>query len=286
MGTFQTRAISAIIFAILLIGGILWCPLSLFVIILIVLIGSIFEYYRIMRPMYRKDKGRSELYRNLSLVLGIYAVTVAALANAHYLRMSWLFSIPLLIAAIFYLELILRSKKPFRNIGLNLLSMYYIAMPLALSFFIVYYPGFFAGEILLGVLFIIWANDSGAYIVGSLIGRNKLLEHVSPNKTIEGFIGGGVFCLLVAYLITHWLNTFSVFYALNYIKDLVWYLIAITVFIFATMGDLIESLLKRSLDIKDSGNIMPGHGGFLDRFDAFLFVLPFVVAIIKIFNPN
>jgi phosphatidate cytidylyltransferase len=107
---------------------------------------------------------------------------------------------------------------------------------------------------------------------------------VSPNKTIEGFIGGGLFCVFLAYLNVNYLHTISWFQTFSILKHIVWYIIAVTVFVFATMGDLVESLLKRSLDIKDSGNILPGHGGFLDRFDAFLFVMPFVVAIIKIFN--
>jgi phosphatidate cytidylyltransferase len=157
-------------------------------------------------------------------------------------------------------------------------------MPLALTYFLAFEKGQFSGAILLGVLFIIWANDSGAYIVGSLIGKNKLIPHVSPNKTIEGFLGGGVFCFLVAYLNIVVFSNISWLHSFQFIQPMVWYMIAVIVFVFATMGDLVESLLKRSLDIKDSGNILPGHGGFLDRFDAFLFVLPFVVAIIKIFN--
>jgi phosphatidate cytidylyltransferase len=153
-----------------------------------------------------------------------------------------------------------------------------------LTFFIANIESQFTGAILLGVLFIIWGNDSGAYIIGSLIGKNKLIPHVSPNKTIEGFLGGGLFCFLIAYLNIHVFSNIAAMDALLNLKPLAWYLIAGVVFIFATMGDLVESLLKRSLEIKDSGNILPGHGGFLDRFDAFLFVLPFVVAIIKIFN--
>lgn len=111
-----------------------------------------------------------------------------------------------------------------------------------------------------------------------------MLPHVSPNKTIEGFFGGGVFCFFTAYLNVSVLKGIPYFEAIDLVKPQVWFLISAVVFLFATMGDLVESLLKRSLEIKDSGNILPGHGGFLDRFDAFLFVLPFIIAVLKIFN--
>jgi phosphatidate cytidylyltransferase len=150
--------------------------------------------------------------------------------------------------------------------------------------FIGYYQNQFTGSIVLGILFIIWGNDTGAYIIGSLIGKNKLLPHVSPNKSIEGFIGGGLFCFLVAYLNINWFPKIPLFESMQLINPNVWYLIGLATFLFATIGDLVESLLKRSLGIKDSGSILPGHGGFLDRFDAFLFVIPFVLAVIMLFN--
>jgi phosphatidate cytidylyltransferase len=234
--------------------------------------------------MFKKDISKLSFYKFMVLGMSLFTATISFLVAFGYIRTSFLFSIPLFIAAVFYTELVLKSRKPFRSIGLNLLALYYITLPLALTFFIANIESQFTGAILLGVLFIIWGNDSGAYIIGSLIGKNKLIPHVSPNKTIEGFLGGGLFCFLIAYLNIHVFSNIAAMDALLNLKPLAWYLIAGVVFIFATMGDLVESLLKRSLEIKDSGNILPGHGGFLDRFDAFLFVLPFVVAIIKIFN--
>lgn len=284
MKTFLIRASTALVFAIVVVGSFLWHPYSFLGLILFILIGSLLEYYSIIRPMFKKDKTRSEFYRNMVIGMSILGAILAFLTAYKLVPKDWIFFSPLFVSAIFYTELILRTKKPFRNIGLNLLALYYIVMPLFLSFFVGFQNGNFTGAILLGILFIIWANDSGAYIVGSLIGRNKLIPHVSPNKTIEGFIGGGIFCFLVAYLNIHFFQTFSWFKAFSILKPHVWYFIAVVVFIFATMGDLVESLLKRSMKIKDSGNILPGHGGFLDRFDAFLFVMPFVVAVIKIFN--
>jgi len=284
MNTFLTRLTTAIFFAAIVIAGLLINQWTFLVLIMIILVGSILEFYKISGPMFKKDKVKLNFYRNMVLTMSIYSALASFFISFNLVPKKIIFSIPLLFAAIFYTELVLKSKKPFRNIGLNLLALYYITMPLSLTFFIANDEGKFAGAILLGVLFIIWGNDSGAYIIGSLIGKNKLIPHVSPNKTIEGFLGGGLFCVIVAYLNIHVFSNIYGFEALSILKPSVWYLIAGVVFIFATMGDLVESLLKRSLEIKDSGNILPGHGGFLDRFDAFLFVLPFVVAVVKIFN--
>lgn len=284
MRTFLVRASTAVVFAAVVICGLLFHPWAFFALMLVILGGSMYEFYKISRPMFKKDKVKLNFYKYMVGTMSFLALLTSFLIAFDYIHNQFVFAIPLVFSAIFYTELVLRSKKPFRNIGLNLLALYYIALPLCLTFFIANIGGHFTGSILLGVLFIIWANDSGAYIVGSLIGKNKLIPHVSPNKTIEGFLGGGAFCFLVAYLNNNIFHTILGFEALLLLKPIVWYMIAGVVFIFATMGDLVESLLKRSLEIKDSGNILPGHGGFLDRFDAFLFVLPFIVAVIKIFN--
>jgi phosphatidate cytidylyltransferase len=216
--------------------------------------------------------------------MALLAFFISFLVGFKYISTKFLFVIPVFIAVLFNIELFLKSVNPFRNIGLNLLALYYIVLPLSLIHFVGNIDGVFTGAVVLGILFIIWANDSGAYIVGSLIGKNKLIPHVSPNKTIEGFLGGGLFCFIVAYLNIHYFSQIPLLNSLATLNSITWFGIAGVVFVFATMGDLVESLLKRSLQIKDSGNILPGHGGFLDRFDAFLFVLPFIVALVKILN--
>ena len=284
MNTFLTRASTAIVFAAVVICGLLFNQWTFLALILIILIGSILEFYRISSPMFKKDRSKLNFYKYMVLGMSVFSAIISFLVSFDYVPQRLLFSVPLFIAAVFYTELVLKSRKPFRSIGLNLLALYYITLPLTLTFFIANLNTQFSGAVLLGVLFIIWGNDSGAYIIGSLIGKNKLIPHVSPNKTIEGFLGGGLFCFIVAYLNIYIFKNIPAFEVLSIVKPVAWYMIAGVVFIFATMGDLVESLLKRSLKIKDSGNILPGHGGFLDRFDAFLFVLPFVVAIIKIFN--
>ena len=114
-----------------------------------------------------------------------------------------------------------------------------------------------------------WANDTGAYLIGSQIGRTKLFPRISPKKTWEGSAGGVLVTFLAGYLLSRIFSDIS-------LVD--WCVLAGIVSIFGSLGDLVESMLKRSLQIKDSGNLLPGHGGFLDRFDAFIFLLPFAAA--------
>ena len=128
--------------------------------------------------------------------------------------------------------------------------------------------------IVLGFLLILWFNDTGAYFVGSLMGKHKLFERISPGKTWEGSAGGALFALLTAWGLSF------VFHRLDVVQ---WLILALITIIAGTLGDLVESMLKRSLGIKDSGNILPGHGGMLDRFDAVLLSAPFVFVYLALF---
>jgi phosphatidate cytidylyltransferase len=128
-------------------------------------------------------------------------------------------------------------------------------------------------ELLIGFFIILWSNDVFAYIVGSLIGRAKLYERVSPKKTWEGTIGGITFSIVAAFIISRFFLS---------IDTTNWLALGFLISIFATLGDLIESLLKRQAGVKDSGNIMPGHGGILDRFDGVIFAIPVVYIYLSI----
>ena len=133
----------------------------------------------------------------------------------------------------------------------------------------------FNPKIIIGIFILIWTNDTFAYIVGKSIGKNKLLEKISPKKTIEGFVGGVVFAVLAGYLISKYYTESSTF---------IWVIIALIAGVFGTIGDLIESKFKRIAGVKDSGKIMPGHGGILDRLDSVIFVAPFVFLFYQILN--
>ena len=149
------------------------------------------------------------------------------------------------------------------------LQLIYLTLPFYFLISIPFIFGEYQPEIVICTLIFIWVNDSFAYLVGKNFGKTKLFESVSPKKTIEGFIGGLVFSLIAAFII-------SKQYENSNINLLDWMIIASILSIFGTIGDLIESKFKRQANIKDSGNIMPGHGGLLDRLDSLFFAAPFV----------
>ncbi len=172
----------------------------------------------------------------------------------------------------FIRELYLKQSKPLNDWAYTMMSQLYIALPFSLlnvlaysnaqtPFAMVEYNASFP----LAVFIFIWLNDTGAYCVGSLLGKHKLFERISPKKSWEGSIGGGVFALIAACIMSHF-NPYTPLW--------VWLGFALTVVFFGTWGDLIESLMKRQLGIKDSGSILPGHGGWLDRFDSALMAIP------------
>ena len=129
-------------------------------------------------------------------------------------------------------------------------------------------------EIIFGLLFILWASDTGAYFAGTFLGKRKLFERISPKKSWEGFFGGAILALIFAYGLSEFFHTLNV---------LQWMIVGVIIIVGGTFGDLVESLLKRSIEIKDSGTSLPGHGGFLDRFDGLLISAPFIVAYLEIF---
>jgi phosphatidate cytidylyltransferase len=137
-------------------------------------------------------------------------------------------------------------------------------------------------KIIIGLFILIWTNDSFAYVVGKSIGKNKLFERISPKKTIEGFIGGILFAILAGYLISKYYIKAKPEFSAQSI--LIWTSIATIVGVFGTIGDLIESKFKRIAGVKDSGNIMPGHGGVLDRLDSVIFVAPIIFLFYQILN--
>jgi phosphatidate cytidylyltransferase len=166
------------------------------------------------------------------------------------------------------------ERKPFTNIAYNFLGIFYVAVPFALLNVAVFEGSKYNYEIIFGLLFILWASDTGAYFAGTFLGRRKLFERISPKKSWEGFFGGA----LLALIFTYGISTF--FHSLTQVQ---WFVIGIIIIVGGTFGDLVESLLKRSIEIKDSGTSLPGHGGFLDRFDGLFISAPFIVAYLEIF---
>lgn len=260
MKTFFTRAITGLFFALTLILSVTMSELSSAILFLIVSIMGMFELFRIIKPSGIKP------HISFAIVAGIIIHFSFFYLNKNLIEPKCLSFLALVFFVPFILELYRKSENPFTNIGFTLLSLVYLAIPLAMFSSTGYKSGVYSPHIPLGILFIIWSSDSAAYVVGSLIGKNKLFERISPKKSWEGTIGGGLFSLGIAYVL-------SLFYP--ELNSTQWMVLAAIVIVSGSFGDLIESMLKRSLNIKDSGSILPGHGGILDRFDALMYAVPF-----------
>lgn len=183
--------------------------------------------------------------------------------------------VPLLTLTFFIKLYKKKDSKPFANLGYTFLGIIYVAVPFALiNELVLTDTAGYEPKLILGCLFILWASDTGAYFAGRFLGKRKLFERVSPKKTWEGFFGGAILALVIAFILTQYFDCILAWQ---------WYIIAIIISVTGTLGDLVESLFKRSIAIKDSGSLIPGHGGFMDRFDGLLLSMPFIVTFLKIF---
>jgi phosphatidate cytidylyltransferase len=165
---------------------------------------------------------------------------------------------------------------PFRNLAYTFLGIVWITVPVIFFTGLGFLPfgeGTYQRNILLGYFLILWASDTGAYLAGSVFGKRKLFERVSPKKTWEGSVGGAVITMSISFLIACYFNELHV---------RSWLFVALLIIVFGTYGDLLKSLLKRSVNVKDSGTLLPGHGGFLDRFDSLIGSAPFVFSYLVI----
>lgn len=263
------RIITALIAAPILLFLIYYSPMSCFGILLVISVLTQLEFYKLL-----KLDDNSPL-RYYGTFCGAILVVIAYLMESEYISGQSGFLMSPLLALIFFIKLYKpKDAKPFMNIGYTFLGILYVAMPFALFVVLSWSPGYYSWQIVMGCLFLLWASDSGAYFAGTKFGKTKLFERVSPKKSWEGSLGGFVAAMIVAYILG------------IYFKDLVawrWYVIGAIIVIAGTYGDLVESLFKRSIQIKDSGSIIPGHGGFLDRFDGLLLSIPFIITFIKLF---
>ena len=186
----------------------------------------------------------------------------------------WFLLIPVLLTNLYLLIDLFSTKQRTRSYAEKfLLTLLYIGGGCIFLTMIPYRESSFSEWLIFGIFILVWVNDSFAYIVGRLVGRTKLFERVSPKKTIEGSLGGMAFALLAAYLIAHYTGELTI---------TKWMVIALVVVLAGSLGDLVESKFKREAGVKDSGAILPGHGGLLDRLDSLIFAAPFVYLTIQI----
>ena len=271
---FIVRTITGTLFVAIMVAGFLNPRAMVFLFALITGL-SVWEYTGLVNGI---DDVR--VNRFISTVAGVY-LFLAVAAWRMGLVANFIIVVPYLLTIVylFVSGLFTCSKNPVADWAYTMLGQMYVALPLSminiLAFEVDGQWGVNLDSLLpLSIFIFLWTNDSGAYCCGSLLGRHKLFPRVSPGKSWEGSIGGCVLVLAVAALIGWWANNGDMKHQLGMAA---WMGLGLVVVVFGTLGDLVESLFKRTLGIKDSGNLLPGHGGMLDRFDSALMAIPAAV---------
>ncbi len=272
-----TRALTGIVFVAVLIAAITYNKYTVAGLFFIVSILGMYEFFILM------EKGGFKPKKSVAITAGALIYTIIAYYSFGTIEFKYLLFIFPLLVLIVIIELFRKSDYPVSNFAFSIVGIIYIVIPFAILNFFAYYKTYsdivgidekYSYFLLLAFFVIQWANDTGAYLSGKMIGKTKLFERISPNKTWEGAIGGAFLAVITGIIfstvtdsnITHWI------------------IISLLIVVFGTLGDLTESQIKRSIGVKDSGNLLPGHGGILDRFDGVLFSAPFVLAYLQLFD--
>lgn len=278
MKNLMVRTLSGLVLVAVFVGAVLGSQWSFGALLLLILVGGQTEFYKLAR-----ETGLSP-QRWMGLAVGVLLFALNFIVFRQFSRsvtdeaggavLYLLLYIGLLLPTLFVCELFRRSATPLANLGATLLGVLYVAVPLSL---LLYVPvlagdGVWRPETVLCYIFIIWANDVFAYLVGMTFGRHRLCERLSPKKSWEGFFGGLAGAVALGLAAAH---VSGGGYA-------AWVGLALVAASTAVLGDLAESMFKRAAGVKDSGRLIPGHGGVLDRFDAMLLSAPFVLVYMLI----
>lgn len=266
---FLQRAITGVIFVAVLVGCILGGPISFTILFALISALTINEFGNIVNRM-----EHTHMNKPISILAGLFLFLcfgyIGVVPGTNEIFIPYLF----LILYLFISELYKKQPNPLNNWAYAMMSQIYIALSFALLNVLAYHSS--ATESVsqynpilpLSIFIFNWVNDTGAYCTGMLFGKHRLFERISPKKSWEGSIGGAVFSIIAAIVLAHFFT---------FLSTGVWIGLGLTVVVFGTWGDLTESLMKRTLGIKDSSNILPGHGGMLDRFDSTLMAVPAAV---------
>ena len=267
------RSITGIAFAAIMLAGIIIHQYVFALVFAAFLLLTLLEFYQI------SEKINYEPSTKTGLICGVLLFVIFFLAASRVIPGQFIFLSILIPMFTLIPDMFDSRKNGFKNGMITLGGIIYIALPYSLLSFIVFpeisvFKGFYPW-ILSGVFLIIWVYDSMAYVFGSMFGKHKICERISPKKSWEGLIGGAVFAVIMGIV-----NS-VLFQEISLIN---WIAIAVLIVIFGTSGDFFESKLKREAGVKDSGTILPGHGGMLDRFDTVLFAAPVIFVWIILFG--
>lgn len=269
MSEFTKRILSGIAYIVVLISSIMYSKISFLVLFFVIMMFCVYEFSKLIQL----KSVFPYLIASLSYIFGniLNVEDVPSKTIFEYVGVTLFLTVFCSFAWI----LLAKKEEIVSHLGKIFLTLVYIVIPFVLMAQIPFLNNDFkyARSIILGVFILIWSSDTFAYLIGKNFGKRKLLERISPNKTIEGFIGGMVACIITSYIIAHYFTILSLTQ---------WLVIAVLVGIFGVLGDLIESMFKRQAGIKDSSNLIPGHGGFLDRFDSVIFAAPFIFIYLQI----
>lgn len=274
-----TRSITGVLFVALMVAGFL-APHYMVVLFAIITGMTIWEYSGLVSGI----KGVS-VNSFISTVAGVYFFVAVAGLRLNMVEGFSVF-VPYILTIIYLIisELYLQNENPINNWAYTMFGQMYIALPFSMINVLAFETAgssqpTFNWILPLSVFIFLWTNDTGAYCTGSLFGKHKLFPRISPAKSWEGSIGGGILVIIVAGIIGHLIGTEGTPNAMGIVE---WMGLGVVVAVFGTWGDLVESLFKRTLGIKDSGNILPGHGGMLDRFDSALMAIPAAVVYLYV----
>ena len=267
------RSLTGLAFAAIMLAGIIIHQYVFAIVFTFFLLFTLFEFYKISENIGYEPSIK------IGLISGFLLFIVFFLAASHVIPYRFIFLSILIPLFTLIPDLFDKRKNGFKNSMITIAGIIYIALPYSLLSFIIF-PGIsvdteFYPWILTGIFLIIWMYDSMAYVFGSLFGKHKICVRISPKKSWEGLIGGAVFAVIMAIV------NALIFQELSLVN---WVIIALLIVTFGTSGDFFESKLKREAGVKDSGNILPGHGGLLDRFDTVLFAAPVIFVWITLFG--
>ena len=261
MSDLTRRFLTAVVAGLIFLGAIYIGALGYSLLFGLVVVLGLWEFFDLV------EKGGFKAQRLLGLIVGMSLYVTDILVHFYNYNVELMLIPVLILFFTFPVELYRNRENPFINIALGLLALLYIALPFTMLNHVVYSKGLggYDPNFLFTFFMLIWMGDTGAYFAGTWFGKHKLFERISPKKTWEGTIGGILLSLTVAI-------------GLSFIYDALelwqWLALSLIATIAGTLGDLVESLLKRSVGVKDSGGILPGHGGVLDRFDSVMLATP------------
>ncbi len=259
----KTRTITGLLYGIVFISSLILGELSSSLFFLTVMLIGVKEFYSLVKD----EKTNPNVYLGMLISLGLFVTSFLYFKSFELAKISFA-TTSFLVLVVFINELFRKEYSSYHNIGITLMGVIYVSIPMSLTFFLSYNDAKqYEYMLLLSVFILIWMSDIGGYFAGVNFGKHKLLERISPKKSWEGVLGGFILCVISSVIISRFVTSLDL---------LEWVGLGVIICISSVIGDLIESMIKRTANVKDSGTILPGHGGILDRFDSALLVIPVV----------